>query len=76
MTFIGGPRHCIGYRFALLEMKVLVYALLRNMSFSLPDPVPFVEKKSAIITRPLVTMADGSKKSCMPLIVEAVSGGD
>ncbi|KAG9003804.1 hypothetical protein FRB95_009891 [Tulasnella sp. JGI-2019a] len=76
MSFIGGPRHCIGYRFALLEMKILVYALLRNMSFSLPDPIPFVEKKSVMLMRPLVTLADGTKKSYMPLIVKAVCEGD
>ncbi|KAG9003793.1 hypothetical protein FRB93_010809 [Tulasnella sp. JGI-2019a] len=76
MTFIGGPRHCIGYRFAVLEMKVLVYALIRNMSFSLPDPPLIIEKKSSVVTRPLVTLPDGTKKSYMPLIVKAVGGGD
>ncbi|KAG9003792.1 hypothetical protein FRB93_010808 [Tulasnella sp. JGI-2019a] len=76
MTFIGGPRHCIGYRFALLEMKALVYALIQNMSFSLPDTPLSIEKKSSVVTRPLVTLPDGTKKSYMPLIVKAVGGVD
>ncbi|KIO26747.1 hypothetical protein M407DRAFT_74068 [Tulasnella calospora MUT 4182] len=46
LTFLGGPRACIGYRFALLEMKVLIFALLRNISVELPDPAPEIEKKS------------------------------
>ncbi|KAG8855330.1 hypothetical protein FRB96_007128 [Tulasnella sp. 330] len=76
MTFIGGPRHCIGYRFALLEMKVLVYALVRNMSYSLPNPAHVIEKRSTIVSRPVITLADGTKKSYMPLIVKAVGRGD
>ncbi|KAG9003824.1 hypothetical protein FRB93_010840 [Tulasnella sp. JGI-2019a] len=76
MTFIGGPRHCIGYRFALAEMKVLANALIRNISYSLPDPEYEIEKKSGIVTRPLVTLRDGTKKSCMPLILKGVGGGD
>ncbi|KAG8933005.1 hypothetical protein FRC00_013746 [Tulasnella sp. 408] len=46
LTFLGGPRACIGYRFALIEMKILIFALLRNISVELPDPVPVIEKKS------------------------------
>ncbi|KZV94528.1 cytochrome P450 [Exidia glandulosa HHB12029] len=33
MSFMGGPRGCIGYRFALLEMKVLLSVLLRRFRF-------------------------------------------
>ncbi|KAG9003825.1 hypothetical protein FRB93_010841 [Tulasnella sp. JGI-2019a] len=76
MTFIGGPRHCIGYRFALAEMKVLANALIRNISYSLSEPVYEIEKKTGIVTRPLVTLRDGTKKSCMPLILKAVGGDD
>ncbi|KIO26748.1 hypothetical protein M407DRAFT_74044 [Tulasnella calospora MUT 4182] len=46
LTFLGGPRACIGYRFALLELKVLIFALLRDISVELPDPAPEIEKKS------------------------------
>ncbi|KAG8891502.1 hypothetical protein FRC00_013595 [Tulasnella sp. 408] len=46
LTFLGGPRACIGYRFALVEMKILIFALLRNIAVELPNPVPEIEKKS------------------------------
>ncbi|KAG8933006.1 hypothetical protein FRC00_013747 [Tulasnella sp. 408] len=72
LTFLGGPRSCIGYRFALLEMKVLIFALLRDISVELPDPAPEIEKKSFIITRPSIKQADGSMKSLMPLRLKAV----
>ncbi|EKM59819.1 uncharacterized protein PHACADRAFT_192194 [Phanerochaete carnosa HHB-10118-sp] len=29
LTFIGGPRACIGYRFSLVETKALLFALVR-----------------------------------------------
>ncbi|KAI0733920.1 cytochrome P450 [Fomitopsis betulina] len=39
MTFIGRPRACIGYRFAMLEIKALIFVLLRAFRFgpSLPS---------------------------------------
>lgn len=72
MTFLGGPRSCIGYRFALNEMKVLIFALLRNITLELPDPAYEIEKKSFIVTRPAIMQADGSMKSVMPLRLKAV----
>lgn len=33
MSFMGGPRGCIGYRFALLEMKMIIAVLLRRFQF-------------------------------------------
>ncbi|KAJ7935777.1 cytochrome P450 [Mycena leptocephala] len=38
MTFIGGGRSCIGFKFAQLEMKVALCVLLRAFKFSTPDP--------------------------------------
>jgi cytochrome P450 len=39
--FGGGPRHCIGMRFAMTELKLLVPTVLRSVGFDLlsdPDP--------------------------------------
>ncbi|KAJ6614640.1 cytochrome P450 [Mycena sp. CBHHK59/15] len=38
MTFLGGGRSCIGFKFALLEMKIVMCVLLRAFRFSEPDP--------------------------------------
>ncbi|KAG8975977.1 hypothetical protein FRB90_009369, partial [Tulasnella sp. 427] len=72
LTFLGGPRSCIGYRFALLEMKVLIFALLRNVSVELPDPVVEIERKSFIVTRPAIVGKDGGMHSAMPLRLRPV----
>ncbi|KAJ2930398.1 hypothetical protein H1R20_g6705, partial [Candolleomyces eurysporus] len=34
MTFIGGGRSCIGFRFSEMEMKVIVYVLIDHFKFS------------------------------------------
>ncbi|KAJ7894571.1 cytochrome P450 [Mycena leptocephala] len=36
LTFFGGPRVCPGWRFALLEMQVILTELLAKFTFSLP----------------------------------------
>lgn len=33
LTFLGGPRGCVGYRFALLEIKVLLAELASKFEF-------------------------------------------
>ena len=33
MTFIDGPRRCVGYRLGLMEMKIFLYTLIREYEF-------------------------------------------
>ncbi|TCD69775.1 cytochrome P450-dit2 [Steccherinum ochraceum] len=37
MTFLGGGRSCIGFKFSQLEMKVILSVLIKSFKFSLPD---------------------------------------
>ncbi|KAG6909595.1 hypothetical protein DXG01_016634 [Tephrocybe rancida] len=69
LTFLGGPRSCIGYRFSLIEMKALMFTLVRAFEFELAVPVSDVGKKSTIIQRPvLVSEPKGGNQ--LPLIVK------
>ncbi|KAG6854181.1 hypothetical protein C0991_009833 [Blastosporella zonata] len=54
LTFLGGPRSCIGYRFSLVEMKALLFTLVRAFEFELAVPVEDVDKKSTIVQRPVL----------------------
>jgi cytochrome P450 len=35
MTFIDGPRRCVGYRLGLMEMKIILYTLIREFEFGI-----------------------------------------
>ncbi|KAF8159013.1 cytochrome P450 [Pholiota molesta] len=65
LTFIGGPRTCIGWRFATLEIQVVVSHLVRQFSFSLPENVS-IQPASAITVVPM----DANGKTHLPLRIE------
>ncbi|GAA6058942.1 hypothetical protein JCM10212_002894 [Sporobolomyces blumeae] len=54
LTFLAGPRSCIGYRFALLEVKAILATLIDAFEILPRDPPFHVERRSDIVTRPLV----------------------
>ncbi|KAJ7302219.1 cytochrome P450, partial [Mycena albidolilacea] len=37
LSFLGGPRVCLGWRFAILEMQVFFSELIGEFSFALPE---------------------------------------
>ncbi|KAH9483580.1 Cytochrome P450 monooxygenase 205 [Psilocybe cubensis] len=71
LSFLGGPRACIGYRFALVEMKALLFTLVRAFEFELAVPASEIQKKSVIVTRPVLA-SDPNKSNQMPLLVRHV----
>jgi len=71
MTFLGGPRACIGYRFSLVEMKALLFTLVRAFEFELAVPANDITKKSFIVQRPLLRSNPGAGNH-MPLILKPV----
>lgn len=71
MTFLHGPHACIGFRFALIEMKVLLYALVRAFEFEI-DPSIEIEGKTGLVTRPCVK-GQAEKANRMPLLCKPVA---
>ncbi|TFY51240.1 hypothetical protein EVG20_g11093 [Dentipellis fragilis] len=69
-TFIAGPHACIGYRFAVIEMKVLLFTLIRSFEFRLAFPQEDLYIKSYIVSRPFLRGHPGG--ASMPLYVSAV----
>ncbi|KAH8102315.1 cytochrome P450 [Cristinia sonorae] len=74
LSFLGGPRACIGYRFALVEMKALLFTLLREFEFELAVKPEDVSKVMTIVQRPLV-LSEQEKGSQMPLMVKPYRSG-
>ncbi|KAK0448461.1 cytochrome P450 [Desarmillaria tabescens] len=74
LSFLGGSRSCIGYRFAQIEMKVLLATLLLRFRFSLTDDV-IVWNLSQIISPSVATKGDKGEdveRKGMPLKVEVL----
>ncbi|KAK0188253.1 cytochrome P450 [Armillaria mellea] len=79
MTFlngnpIDGNRSCIGYKFALLEIKIFLYVLLKDLEFSI-DPAMVIEKRVNVVTRPFVK-SEPQLGNQLPLFVHPVSRSD
>ncbi|RXW23527.1 hypothetical protein EST38_g2354 [Candolleomyces aberdarensis] len=68
MTFIGGGRACIGFKFAELEIKVTLCVLLSKFKFNMPK-----DKNISWRMTPVVTPSvDGGNQPKMPLVVTRV----
>ncbi|KAJ7144321.1 cytochrome P450 [Mycena epipterygia] len=70
-TFFAGPTNCIGFRFALVEMKVLLFTLIRAFEFAPAVPKGgIVSSAAGLIQRPTV-LAHKGDGTALPLIVKA-----
>ncbi|CAE6536421.1 unnamed protein product [Rhizoctonia solani] len=72
MTFLGGPRACIGFKFSQLEMKIVLAKLIKAFKFELGEHQ--IGWGSDGITKPYITYADGTKSPShtMPMKVSIV----
>ncbi|KAE9401805.1 cytochrome P450 [Gymnopus androsaceus JB14] len=72
LTFIGGPHNCIGYRFAVLEMKAFLFSMVRAFELDLAVPSEEIIARRSIVRRPYVSsqMEAGSQ---LPLLVKLYS---
>jgi len=70
MSFLGGPRACIGFRFSLVEIKALLFTLIRAFEFELAVPVSEIDSKATVVQRP-VLRSDPKNKPQMPMFVKA-----
>ncbi|PPQ72757.1 hypothetical protein CVT24_012797 [Panaeolus cyanescens] len=68
LTFLGGPRSCIGYRFSLVEMKALLFTLVRAFEFELAVPPSEIAKRTTVVQRP-VLRSDPQAGNQMPLFI-------
>jgi len=69
MTFLGGPRSCIGFKYAEVQIKMTLYHLLQSFTFSLGQE-EVVWNTSRIIFPS--TARGGADSTSMPLRVEAI----
>jgi len=54
IPFSAGPRNCIGQKYALLELKVVLSWMLRRLRFSVLDPnAPETKASGEIVLKPV-----------------------
>lgn len=70
-SFSAGPRHCIGYRFALIEMKVLIFTLIRKFKFERLPSNATITQKNFIVMLPWV-VGEEEYGSQLPLLISPV----
>ncbi|KAI0322014.1 cytochrome P450 [Amylostereum chailletii] len=70
MTFIGGGRACIGFKFSQLEMKVVLSQLLSVFRFSEPAEKEIIWRWGAVVS-PSIS-GDASGRSQLPMKVSLV----
>ncbi|KAJ7032949.1 cytochrome P450 [Mycena alexandri] len=62
LSFLGGPRVCLGWRFAILEMQVFLCELVGKFSFALSENDPV---QTSFASTLLPTTVDGEKGAPM-----------
>ncbi|ESK83424.1 cytochrome p450 [Moniliophthora roreri MCA 2997] len=72
LTFLGGARSCIGWRFSLVELKCIIFVLVKAFEFELGVPKEEMGRKAGVVQRP-VLKSDPEKAAQLPLIVRCVA---
>ncbi|KAH9005441.1 cytochrome P450 [Lactarius hatsudake] len=54
LTFIAGAHACIGYRFSVVEIKALLFTLVRAFEFELALPAEDIVRRTSVVGRPVV----------------------
>ncbi|KAJ6481953.1 cytochrome P450 [Mycena sanguinolenta] len=71
-SFFVGQTNCIGYRFSLVEMKALLFTLIRAFEFE-----PAVPSRSigygANLVHSLIYLDEPERGSCLPMILKPVN---
>ncbi|KAK7051268.1 hypothetical protein VNI00_004768 [Paramarasmius palmivorus] len=71
MTFLGGAHACIGWRFSVIEIKALLFTLVRAFEFELAVPRDMVLiRQGLLVQRPAVKGSEETND--LPLLIRPV----
>ncbi|KAK0229081.1 cytochrome P450 [Armillaria nabsnona] len=68
LSFLGGPRSCIGHRFSVAQMKVILFVLIREFELELAVPCEEIISKSTVVQWPTLK-SDPAHDPQMPIFV-------
>ncbi|TCD64103.1 cytochrome P450-dit2 [Steccherinum ochraceum] len=70
MTFFGGGRSCIGFKFSQLEMKIVLSVLIDSFKFSIDNKTKIVWNLAGV---KFPTVGKDSVKPAFPMVVERLA---
>ncbi|KAI0037040.1 cytochrome P450 [Vararia minispora EC-137] len=71
LTFMAGSHACIGYRFSILEMKALTFAIIRHFEVELAVSPLEITRRTMIVGRPALA-TNINAGSQLPLLIRPV----
>ncbi|KAH9030859.1 cytochrome P450 [Lactarius deliciosus] len=71
-TFIAGAHACIGYRFSVVEVKALLFTLVRAFEFELALPAEDIVRRTSVVGRPVVASNPAAGPQ-LPLLIRPVN---
>ncbi|KAI0373446.1 cytochrome P450 [Pilatotrama ljubarskyi] len=71
LTFIGGPRACIGYRFSLVELKAILFQIIRSFEFELAVPPEDIVIRTYPLQRPSLRNLPAKDGFQLPIKIRA-----
>ncbi|KAJ7247129.1 cytochrome P450 [Mycena haematopus] len=74
-SFFAGQTSCIGYRFSLVEMKALLFTLIRAFEFEPAVPSGSIGPSATFVRGPL-NLTEPELGSSLPLILKLVNKGE
>ncbi|KAF8319095.1 cytochrome P450 [Clavulina sp. PMI_390] len=70
-TFLAGPRACIGFRLTLIEMKIVLFTLLRAIKFDSAVHIDDIEAGFFIVTFPRLK-EEKKKGAQLPVLISSL----
>ncbi|KAF8963608.1 cytochrome P450 [Flammula alnicola] len=69
LSFAGGVRSCIGWRFAVSELQAFIVELVNNFEFSLTPEAQMVRREACLVMAPTIE-GQVEKGNQLPLVVK------
>ncbi|KAH8831548.1 cytochrome P450 [Flagelloscypha sp. PMI_526] len=69
LTFLGGHRACIGFRFSVIELKAILVPLVKAFSFELAVPHEIIYAAGDVVARPSIKRYGKNQLNTLPVIL-------
>ncbi|KAJ7182320.1 cytochrome P450 [Mycena crocata] len=72
-SFFAGAHKCIGFRFSIIEIKAILFTLVRQLEFENAVPKGEIGPNAGGVVQTPVVLADTANGTALPILVRAVN---